>query len=119
MNHIELGKLGEDIAERILLEKGYLLLNRNYRFKKYELDLIMEYLDEIIVVEVKTRNTAEIGEPYKAVTRAKQRQIIKAANHFMQDNQITKDVRFDIVSIVHNTYRTSVDHIEGAFFPLL
>lgn len=119
MNHIELGQFGEALAERLLLEKGYLLLNRNYRFKKYELDLIMEYLDQIIVVEVKTRNTAAIGEPYKAVTRTKQGQIIKATNHFLQANEIDKDVRFDIVSIVHNTYRTSVEHIEGAFFPLL
>jgi putative endonuclease len=75
----------------------------------------MEKNNLLVIVEVKTRNTAEIGEPWRAVTRVKQGQIIKVADHYVQSNQIDKDVRFDIVSIVHNSYRTNIEHLEGAF----
>ncbi len=85
------------------------------RFKKYEVDIIAEKDDELIVVEVKARITAEIGEPWRAVTKSKQRQIISVADHYVQKNQIDKNVRFDIISIVHNSYRTNLEHIAGAF----
>jgi putative endonuclease len=70
------------------------------------------------VVEVKTRQTAEIGEPWRAVTRAKQRQIIKAANYYIQLHSIDLETQFDIISIVHNSFRTDIEHIEDAFYAL-
>jgi putative endonuclease len=71
------------------------------------------------VVEVKTRQTAEIGEPWRAVTRAKQRQIIKAANYYIQLYSIDLETQFDIISIVHNSFRTDIEHIEDAFYALV
>jgi putative endonuclease len=67
------------------------------------------------VVEVKTRQTAEIGEPWMAVTKKKQQQLIKCANAYIQSRDLLQDVRFDIISIVHNQYRTELEHIEDAF----
>lgn len=115
MTKDELGKWGEDFASSFLLQNGYSLVERNVRFKKYEVDIIAEKDNELIVVEVKARNTAEIGEPWRAVTKTKQRQIITVADNYVQKNQIDKNVRFDIISIVHNTYRTNLEHIPGAF----
>ena len=115
MTKDELGKWGEDFASNFLLQNGYSLVKRNVRFKKYEVDIIAEKDDELIVVEVKARNTAEIGEPWRAVTKSKQRQIITVADYYVQKNQIDKNVRFDIISIVHNSYRTNLEHIAGAF----
>jgi len=115
MKKEELGRWGEDFATNFLLQNGYSLVERNVRFKKYEVDIIAEKDDELVVVEVKARNTAEIGEPWRAVTKSKQRQIITVADHYVQKNQIDKDVRFDIISIVHNSYRTNLEHIIGAF----
>jgi putative endonuclease len=74
MTKDELGKWGEDFASIFLLQNGYSLVERNVRFKKYEVDIIAEKDDELIVVEVKARITAEIGEPWRAVTKSKQRQ---------------------------------------------
>jgi putative endonuclease len=91
------------------------LVERNVRFKKFEVDIIAEKDEQLVVVEVKARNTAEIGEPWRAVTKSKQRQIINVADYYVQKNQIDKDVRFDIISIVHNSYRTNLEHIVGAF----
>jgi putative endonuclease len=115
MTKDELGKWGEDFATNFLLQNGYHLVERNVRFKKFEVDIIAEKDEQLVVVEVKARNTAEIGEPWRAVTKSKQRQIINVADYYVQKNQIDKDVRFDIISIVHNNYRTNLEHIVGAF----
>jgi putative endonuclease len=115
MTNQELGILGENIAVAHLISKGYTILDRNFKFKKNEIDIVTSFKNQIVVVEVKTRQTAEIGEPWMAVTRAKQKLIIQVANHFIQTNEIENDTRFDIISIVHNSYRTKIQHIEDAF----
>lgn len=115
MTKDELGNWGEEYSVIYLQKKGYEVVERNYRFQKNEIDIIAKFGNNLIIVEVKTRQTAEIGEPWRAVTKSKQKQIIKVANQYIQANQIDLDVRFDIVSIVHNSYRTEIEHIEGAF----
>jgi len=115
MTQQELGIYGENVAVSHLINKGYTILHRNYKFKKNEVDIVTSYKNQIIVVEVKTRQTSEIGEPWMAVTKAKQKLIILVANHYLQEKQIENDTRFDIISIVHNSYRTKIEHIEDAF----
>jgi len=115
MKKEELGSWGEDEALNFLQGKGFHLIDRNIRFKKWEIDLVLLDGEELVVVEVKARCTAQIVEPWRAVTRSKQRQIIKVADRYVQDNQIDRNVRFDIISIVHNQYQTSIEHIADAF----
>ncbi len=115
MTKDELGNWGEEYSVIYLQKKGYEVVERNYRFQKNEIDIIAKFGNNLIIVEVKTRQTAEIGEPWRAVTKSKQKQIIKVANQYVQAKQVDLDVRFDIVSIVHNSYRTEIEHIEGAF----
>ena len=79
MTNEELGQWGEETACSLLVSKGYKIEARNFRFKKHEIDIVLSKNDSLIIAEVKTRQTAEIGEPWKAVTRNKQRQIIKVA----------------------------------------
>lgn len=118
MTQQELGVFGEQLAHKFLKEKNYRILTTNFRCGKLEADIVCLADDKLIVVEVKTRHTAEIGEPWRAVTRSKQRQIIKVANHYIVENDIHLETRFDIVSIVHNGYRTDIEHIEDAFSPV-
>jgi putative endonuclease len=113
----ELGDLGEAFALQFLRKKGLHVLETNYRFGRNEVDIICKDCDEIVFVEVKTRQTAEIGPPWKAVNRSKQNQIIKCANHYLVTNNIDFESRFDIVSIVHNSYGTKIEHIDCAFYP--
>jgi putative endonuclease len=117
MNNIEIGLLGEQLACDYLRKKDFQIIDRNYRFKKNEVDIIAKKDNELIIIEVKTRQTAEIGEPWQAVTRNKQKQIIQVANQYVQSNNIELNTRFDIISIVHNSYRTELKHLEGAFYP--
>lgn len=119
MNHIELGQFGEELAVRHLQKKGYHILERNFRFKKAEVDIIAMKNELLIICEVKTRETAGIGEPYKAVTRKKQRQIISTADHYIRSKNLHMDVQFDVISIVHNSFSTKLEHIPDAFVPLL
>jgi putative endonuclease len=115
MTNQELGILGEKLAQDFLKKKGFQHLDFNYRFGKLEVDIISVENNQLVVTEVKTRQTAEIGEPWRAVTRAKQRQIIKVADAYVKWKKLNVDTRFDIVSIVHNQYRTEIEHIIDAF----
>lgn len=115
MTDQELGIFGEQMAQKFLLKNGYAIRQTNYRYLKFEIDIIAQKEDQIVVVEVKTRQTAEIGEPWMAVTKKKQRQIIRCANDYIQSRDLPNEVRFDIISIVHNQFRTKLEHIEDAF----
>jgi putative endonuclease len=115
MKKEELGVWGEDQALSFLQQKGFQLIDRNIRFKRWEVDLILLDGEELVIVEVKARCTAQIGEPWRAVTKSKQRQIINVADRYVQENQINRNVRFDIISIVHNQFQTSIEHIADAF----
>lgn len=117
MDTVELGNWGEDLACKYLIQNGFTLLNRNVRFKKYEIDIVAQKNNEIIIIEVKTRQTNQIGEPWRAVTRSKQKQIIHVADHYLKENAISLDTRFDIISIVHNSFQTEIEHIPNAFYP--
>ena len=119
MTQQELGTFGEKLAHTFLKKKNYDILTVNFRCGKLEADIICRADGKLVVVEVKTRQTAEIGEPWRAVTRSKQKQIIKVANHYIVENDIHLETRFDIISIVHNGFRTDIEHIEDAFYPLV
>ena len=115
-DHNELGILGEGIARDFLIEKGYRIIERNFRFKKLELDIIAQYGNKIIVVEVKTRQSSYLTDPRELVSRSKQKGIVKAANFYIQENQIDLDCQFDVIVIIFNQKRKQIKHIEDAFY---
>lgn len=117
MKHDILGKWGEAYALNYLLCIGYDLKARNYKFNRMEIDIILSDGQFLVIVEVKTRHSAELGEPWRAVNLAKQKQIIRVANYYTKAVEWPNDVRFDIVSIVHNTNHTDLTHIKDAFCP--
>ena len=115
-NH-DLGELGEQLALKLLVEKGYSILHTNWRFRKDEVDIIAKNDQYLIIVEVKTRSTNYFGEPFSAVTKKKQGFLIRAANAYIEEHVITFECRFDIVSIVIDGSNKHVEHIEDAFYP--
>lgn len=115
MNHIELGNWGENHALNHLKSLGYEILIQNYRYHRYELDIVALHNKELVVIEVKTRQTDELGPPWMAVNYKKQRQIILAADNYVKFYKRTEDVRFDIISIVHTSWKTDLEHIVDAF----
>lgn len=113
----QFGKLGEDIAADYLQQKGYKILVRNYRFSRVELDIIAEFENDIVFVEVKTRTSDQMAFPEQAVGKAKQRNIRLAAENFLEERDISKPARFDIIAVVKNEVKFEVEHIEDAFYP--
>ena len=83
-HHNELGKIGEQLAVDYLLKNGYEILERNFFYDKAEIDIIAQKEEGIIVVvEVKTRNSAFFGDPQSFVTKGKIKLLVKAANEYM------------------------------------
>ena len=113
--HNLLGKKGEDIACEYLISKEYRILERNWTWRKLELDIIAEKDNSIIFVEIKTRRNSMFGVPEDAVTDKKIRRIINAADAYIKKNKIDMSVRFDIISITGNGNDFQIKHIEDAF----
>lgn len=113
--HLETGKLGEDKAAAHLIEKGYEIVARNYRFKHGEIDMIAKKGKLAIFVEVKTRTNLSYGFPEEFVDATKRGLIMKTAEHYIFDTDWHFDIRFDIVSVVINSNSIRIKHIEDAF----
>ncbi len=114
-----IGLLGEDLASAFLKARGYRILERNFRCKGGEVDIIArDPADESLVfVEVKARRGLTFGVPQLAVTPFKQRQISKAALTWLSKNRLLdSNARFDVIAILlHTGSAHSIDHIRNAF----
>lgn len=114
----EKGNSGEGKAVEYLQSNGYTILERNWRIGHLEVDIIASNEDFLVIVEVKTRKSSAFGEPEEFVTLQKQRNLIRAAASYITKFGITKEVRFDIVSVILNEQQTAeVKHIPDAFKP--
>jgi putative endonuclease len=116
--HIDLGILGEAIARNYLQEKGYRIREVNWRHGRAEIDLIAGIDDRIIFVEVKTRRSAEHGEPEEFVDYRKEKQLEFASLAYIEMVNHEGEIRFDIIAIVfENKDLYKINHIEDAFWP--
>lgn len=117
--HNELGKWGEEIAREFLLSQGYAIGGTNVRYGKVEIDFIAFKDNYVVFVEVKTRAT-DFTDPLHAVDRRKRSRMVKAADAYLRNNNLSLDYRFDIILII-GTPETghTVEHIPDAFFPEL
>ena len=94
------GDKGENLAARFLEEKGLVVIERQYRSRSGEIDLICLDGEEIVFVEVKTRRTQMFGYPEESVTEQKIQHLLKTAQNFLQDPQwIDRPWRIDVVAI--------------------
>lgn len=98
----ELGRRGEDVALRFLLDKGMVLVARNWRNGHLEIDLIMDDGRVLRIVEVRSLSYPNDYDPFESVGYWKRRKIIKAARRFISVTGCCKEVVFDVVSVVFN-----------------
>jgi len=111
------GQHGEELAAQYLISKGYCILEKNWHIGHLEVDVIASNEEMLVIVEVKTRKSNTFGEPEEFVTLQKQRNLIRAAASYITKTGITKEVRFDIISVIVTDGIESVKHIEDAFKP--
>jgi putative endonuclease len=116
---LDLGQQGERIAEEFLRERHYTVITRNYRCVLGEIDLIVQDRDTLVFVEVRSQTGSDFGDPLESVTRRKQRQIAKAALHYVTHQRVeNRPLRFDVIGIRWDEEGPRVLHVKDAFdFP--
>jgi putative endonuclease len=114
----QLGDLGEKESLKLLENKGYKLLEKNFRCNLGEVDLIMKKDEELVFVEVRSRTGTAFGEPYETVNITKQNKLYRLAEYYLNyKNLHDLSCRFDVLSVVITSDGTvrKMEHIENAF----
>lgn len=114
--HNEFGKEGEQIAADFLLKKGYTIAYRNYRYLKGEIDIIAQKDGVVAIVEVRSRRSDAIIPIAETVTQKKIQLLVRTADYYIVSNDINAEVRFDIITILKNSKRFDIEHLENAFY---
>ena len=115
-HHTQFGQEGEAIAVRYLKKSGYKILEKNYRNKLGEIDIVAKDRDTLVFVEVKTRHSDQYGHPKWAVTPRKQRKISMVALYYIKENQQSnRKARFDVVTVLDRLEKPVVEIIKNAF----
>ena len=115
------GDFGETSACTYLKHRGYKILERNYRNRGGEIDIIAEKGSYVVFVEVKTRNSEDFGAPSEAVNAVKQQKIANTAMAYIMQHRPDNDFRFDGIEVMYKKsvfggFKTvKVNHIENAF----
>ena len=120
MNTKTIGNIGEDIAISFLNLKEYKILEKNYRFKHEEIDIIAKNKNNTICfIEVKIRFSENYGSGKEAVNLKKQKSILKVATAYLKYNikNIDTPCRFDVINILISEDKNKMDleHIQSAF----
>jgi len=114
----EVGDQGEAQAAAYLHAQGYEMLERNWRWKRAEIDIIARYGDVIVFIEVKTRSYDYYGDPALSVTPAQQRRVADAANAYLIRLGHEGELRYDVISVVLRRGESAeMMHYKDAFFP--
>ncbi len=119
MTPAETGRAGEDLAAAFLEAKGYVVMDRNYRFLREEIDLVC--YDEaggiFVIVEVKARRGTGFGAPEAAVDAAKQQAIMRVTEAYMHERRLMPaPIRFDVVAVTFaRGGEPHVEHFMNAF----
>ena len=110
------GKEGEQLAVDYLIKKGYTIVYRNYRYLKAEIDIIARKDDILAIVEVKFRSSSLMGNIAETVSKKKIKLLVLAADHFVSEQNIELEVRFDIITILKTKETALIEHLEDAFY---
>jgi len=114
--HNELGKKGEQLAVDYLLQQGYTIVERNYRFDRAEVDIMAKIKDTLAIIEVKTRSTVDFGNPQDFVKPKQIQRLVKAVDEYVTVNNLDVEIRFDIIALVKEDKGFNIEHLKNAFY---
>lgn len=119
--HNKLGKEGEQAACEFLIARGYTVRETNWRMGKLEIDIVAQEpgANRLHIVEVKTRSSIEHFDPMESITRAKIRNLVAAANGYIQFYQLKMSVQYDVMILVGKEPDFTIHFIPNAFQPPL
>jgi len=111
----EIGARGENEAVNFLHANGYIVLQRNFRFARGEIDIIAQNEKMLVFVEVKTRKQSKFGYPEDFVSESQQERIHLAAEEYLRISGWQHDLRFDVIAILNDEGERQLEHFEDAF----
>ncbi|WP_420401782.1 YraN family protein [Flagellimonas sp.] len=114
--HNEFGRRGEQLAVDYLLDQGYEICEKNYRYLKAEVDIIAKKDDFLVIVEVKSRTEGFIEEISQTLSKKKIALLTMAADYYVQKNDINEEVRFDLITIIQKKGGINLKHVKNAFY---
>lgn len=114
--HNDKGKEGEILAAALLEQKGFRIVRRNYRYLRYEIDLIASKEKLMVFTEVKTRSGEQFGYPEEFVSQDQIKCIRRAAENFIYTSNWQHYVRFDIIAVQFKGDQPVIKHFEDAFY---
>jgi len=115
-NTFKIGRIGEEMAILFLKEQGYEIIEKNWRFKNFEIDIVVKNSSTLIFVEVKSRTNSMLST-VDIITNAQKKRIIKAAHHYIQKNEIDLNIRFDLIFINNSSKTPKLKHFKEFFTP--
>lgn len=117
MNNKDTGDLGENMAVAFLLENDFEILERNWRYKHLEIDIIANKQNFLHIVEVKTRSSIEFGYPEQMIDHNKMQFLKNAAAHYQYEHPHWKWLQFDVIAIFKKpTEEWALDFFEDVYF---
>ena len=116
MNNKHTGDKGETIAANFLQRKGFEILERNWRHKHLEIDIIASKNDKLFFIEVKTRTNTKFGLPEESITKAKMNHLKVGAEGYLALNPQWEKIQFDVISIMITKEKEEIFLIEDVFF---
>ena len=119
--HNDLGKAGEQAACELLISKGYIIRETNWRLNHLEIDIVAYEPGRNLlhIVEVKTRTSDSRFDPMAAITRTKQRNLVNSANGYLSHYQLRHGIQFDVIIVIGTPGNFNVQYIPRAFQPPL
>ncbi len=116
-NHLETGAVGEELAVAYLLERDYLILERNWRCKHLEIDIIAALENLLVFIEVKTRNSLVFGFPEESISKIKMKRLKLAAALYHYHHPRFKRIQFNVISILLQEQKNAaIEMFEDVYF---
>lgn len=120
MKTVEKGQIAEELACRYLVKMGLKILDRNYRSKQAEVDIVAYDGKEIVFVEVRSKNSCDYGRPEETVDLNKQKSVRQASEAYIYEKRISNvGVRFDVIAVVTDynlQQKSEITHFRNAFW---
>lgn len=114
LSNYEIGKIGEDAVSLYLERTNHIVLERNYRNRLGEIDIIFVDGNTLVFGEVKTRTSNKFGEPREAVDKRKINKILAVAKVYISNKRIVNvDIRFDVFEVIY--HQRKIKHIKDAY----
>lgn len=112
--HLSSGRYGEQLGVDHILKAGYRLMDRNWRYRRWEVDIVAMDGDTLVFIEVKSRSSTDFGEPAEFVDWKKRRNLVKLAEAYIKINRFQGEIRFDIIAVYLKSEQ--IEWIKDAFW---